>query len=188
VLVDGNLISSPLSAGGETLYGIAAELSTHSYHGFSLYLSGQYLRSRFDDNIAIGSDFLPTKGKDMVVSPRWSGSAGLRYENGPFFAQLTGKYTGKQYSTFMNDQSMPSSTIFDLSLGYRLPDIGALKSPSIRVNMTNLGNDAYIASVAGFTPNALPTRGINGTTIAGANPIYYVGAPLTVMATLRTDF
>lgn len=187
-IIDGSPKSTPISAGGETLDGASAEVATQRYDGFSAYGNLQYLNGTFNDNISVGADFLPTKGRQMVESPNWVGNLGLRYELGGFFAEATGKYVSKQYSTFMNDQVMPSYATADLSLGYRLPDAYGFTSPVIRVNMTNLSNQSYISSVASIATNAVAAKGIGGTTVAAGTPTYYVAAPLAFMVTLSSDF
>jgi iron complex outermembrane recepter protein len=186
--INGSLVNTAISAGGETIRGVSLETSTNTYHGFSVYGSAQYLYGTFDDNVPVGADYLPTHGKQMVESPNWIASIGGRYENGPFFASVTEKYVGSQFSTFMNDQRMPSYNTVDLALGYRLPDYKALSKPVIRLNLTNLADKSYISSVASVTTNAVATHGVNGTAIAGGTPLYYIGAPLAVMLTLSSNF
>lgn len=186
--VNASLVNTTISAGGETIRGASAEVSTRSYGGLSLYGNAQYLKGTFDDNVAKSGDFLPTKGKDMVLSPRWVANAGARFERQGFFASISGKYVGSQYATFMNDQRMPSFTLIDASLGYRVPKLGALTDPTIRFNLTNIRDKIYAASVASVTTNALATRGINGTLISGSSPLYYIGAPMAAMVTLSTQF
>jgi iron complex outermembrane receptor protein len=188
-VINGATVASVISAGGETIRGASLEVSTHSYDGFSVYGNTQYLYGTFDNDVAVGGNYLPTKGKQMVESPNWIATVGGRYENGSFFAQVTGKYVASQYSTFMNDQSMPAYETVDLALGYHLPEFDALKEPVIRLNINNLGNKPYISSVASVAENAVATKGVNGTTIAptGATS-YYVAAPLAFMVTLSSKF
>jgi iron complex outermembrane receptor protein len=186
--INGSLVNTAISAGGETIRGASLETATRSYDGFSVYGNAQYLYGTFDDTVPVGTDYLPTRGKQMVESPNWIASIGGRYENGPWFAEVTGKYVGSQFSTFMNDQRMPAYKTADLALGYRLPDYKVLSDSVIRLNLTNLGNKSYISSVASVTTNAVLTHGVNGTAIVGGTPLYYIGAPLAVMVTLSSNF
>jgi iron complex outermembrane receptor protein len=186
--INGSLVPTAFTIGNETIRGASLEVSTHSYGGFSAYGSAQYLDATFDDNTPLDGTYLPTRGKQMVESPHWIASIGGRYDNGRFFAEVTGKYVAPQYTTLMNDQTMPGYETVDLALGYKLPDYGALKKPVIRLNMTNIGNKSYISSVATVATNAVATKGLNGATIAAGTPLYYIGAPLAVMLTLSTSF
>jgi iron complex outermembrane receptor protein len=187
-MINNSLLPTALSVGGETIKGASLEVSTRSYKGFSFYGSAQYLHGTFDDNVPRSGDFLPTAGKRMVESPEWITSAAARYDKGPFFVEVIHKYVDSQYTSFMNDQVMPSYTNVDLAMGYRLPNFGRLTNPVLRLNLNNLRNKSYIASVASVTPNALTTKGINGATLAGTSPSYYVGPPLVGMVTLSAEF
>jgi iron complex outermembrane receptor protein len=187
-LINGTVLNTAVSAGGETIKGVSIEMSTRSYKGFSAYGNAQYLDGTFDDNMPIRGDFIPTSGKEMVESPKWIANVGGRYENGPFFASITGKYVGSEYTTFLNNQTIPSTTAFDISFGYHLPDLGRLHDAVIRVNFTNIGDKPYIANVASPQPTAIATTGINGTPIPAAQPLYYVTAPRAVAVTLSSKF
>ncbi len=186
--LNGAQVQQAISAGGETIRGITAELALKPWHGFSPYVNGQYLHTTIDNNLAVGGDLLPTKGKTMVASPKFMANIGINYTHGPFFANLTFKWVDSQYSTFMNDQSMPAYKTVDLGLGYRLPKFSVFYKPTLRLNFTNLTNVAYLSSVASLQPAAKTTRGVYGTSIAGGTPTYYMTAPLAVMMTASTDF
>lgn len=187
-LINGNLSPQAISIGGEKVRGVSLEVSTRSYHGFSVYGNVQYQRGTFDDNFPINGDFLPTRGNEMVETPNWVANAGARFESGGFFASATAKYVSSQYTTFMNNQTMPSYLLGDLSIGYNLPSLGPIKEPVIRLNVTNLGNKPYISSGSSVVPTAVATRGINGTLIPAGTPLYYVGAPRSVLLTVSTKF
>ena len=88
----------------------------------------------------------------------------------------------------MDDQVLPAYAQGDLGVGYHLPDLWYAKRPTIQLNLTNLGNKAYLGSVASPTLNATPTLGRHGTTINASQPGYYEAAPLMAVVTLRTDF
>lgn len=186
--VNGFLQTTALVAGDETIKGVSVEASTRSYYGFSLYGNAQYLDAKFDDDLPLRGDVLPIAGKDMVLSPRWIANLGGRFESGGFYASLTYKYVGRQFSTFINDETIPRFQTFDAAMGYKLPDIGALKSPVIRFTVTNIGNKPYISTLAAPQPNAVATRGVNGTLLPGVAPTYYVGATRAALLTLSTDF
>jgi len=186
-IINGSLVGASISAGGETIRGVSAEISTHSYYGFSLYANGQYIHTTLDNDIQVGNDLLPTKGKTMVESPKFMADLGLNYVRGPFFANLQFKWVDSQFSTFMNDESMPAYTTVDVGLGYHLPSYKFLRNPIIRLNFNNLSNVKYLGSVASVTTNAHPLRGIHGTTITGSAPSYYMSAPFAAMMTISTD-
>lgn len=186
--VNGFLQTTAIAAGGETIRGASVEASTRSYGGFSLYGNAQYLDATFDDNLPLRGDYLPNKGKKMVLAPDWIVNAGLRFARGGFYTTLTYKYVSQQYSTFMNDQAIPSMSTFDLGMGYKFRELGPLKGTAIRLTVTNIGNKPYISTLSAAQPNAVATTGINGTALPAAAPTYYIAAQRAALLTISTDF
>ncbi|KXV22849.1 TonB-dependent receptor [Gluconobacter japonicus] len=191
--INGAPVSEAVSLGGETIRGVTAEVATRSWWGFAPYVNAQYLNARMDNNLGVMDtssrlDYLPTSGKTMVMSPKFMASVGVHYNYRNFFGNLDFHWVDSQYSTFMNDQSMPAYKTVDLGIGYRFKKVFAFQSPTIRLNFTNLTNVKYLSSVAVVGNNAIKTRGVNGGSIAAGSASYYLGAPLAVMMTVGTDF
>lgn len=187
-LVNGTTITSSLNGGGQTTRGISAEFSLPAWHHFSPYLSGQFLRSTLDNNIAAGGDYLPTKGKTAVLTPKFMGSIGIAYDDGSFFGNFSFNYIDSQYTTFMNDQSMPAYKTANVSMGYRFRNVGFLKRPQIQLNLINIGDAHYLSGAWGLTSNAVATRGVYGHTIAASQPTYITGGNFSGLVSLTTGF
>jgi hypothetical protein len=185
---NGSLLQSAISAGTEQIKGVDVEFGVRPYHYFSPYISGQYLDATTASDLPDGNDFLPTAGKVAVRSPRYMGAGGLTYDDGSLFSVVAGRYTGSQYSTFMNDQKMPAFGQVDFAIGYRFPNIGFAISPRIQLNLINILDTSSLGSIASPTGNALPTVGRRGTLLGGSSPIYYENSTFTAMLTLKTDF
>jgi iron complex outermembrane recepter protein len=185
---NGALVQSYISAGSEAIQGVDGEIGLRPWHNFSPYISAQYLHATTLSDIQSGNDFLPTKGMVAVRSPTWQAAAGLTYDDGSLFAVVTAKWVDWQYSTFMNDQRMPGYSQVDFGVGYHLPDLWYAKRPTIQLNLTNLGNKAYLGSVGSPTLNALTTVGRRGSLISGSQPGYYESASFIAVLTLKTDF
>jgi iron complex outermembrane receptor protein len=185
---NGALVQSYISAGSEAIEGVDAEVGVRPWHNLSPYVSGQYLHATTESDIQSGNDFVPTRGMAAVRSPTWQAAAGLTYDDGSLFAVVTAKWVDWQYSTFMDDQRMPSYSQVDFGVGYHLPDLWYAKRPTIQLNLTNLGNKAYLGTVASPTLASRATVGRLGTLINPSQPGYYESAPLTVIATLKLDF
>jgi iron complex outermembrane recepter protein len=83
---------------------------------------------------------------------------------------------------------MPGYSQVDFGVGYHLPDLWYAKRPTIQLNLTNLGNKAYLGSVGSPTLNALTTVGRRGSIISGSQPGYYESASFIAVLTLKTDF
>lgn len=187
-LVNGTTITSSLNGGGQTTRGVSAEFSLPAWHHFSPYLSGQYLHATIDNNISAGGDYLPTKGKTSVLTPKFMGSIGISYDNGTLFGNFSFNYIDSQYTTFMDDQSIPAYKTANLSIGYRFRDIGFLKRPQIQLNLINLGDTRYLSGAWGLTSNAVATTGVYGHTIAASQPTYITGSKFSGLVSLTTGF
>ncbi len=188
VSINGAQVSQAISMGGETARGVTAEIAGHRYWGLAPYVNGQFLHATMDNNFKVGNDALPTAGKIAVQSPKFMANIGLNYQHGPYYANLSFKWVDSQYSTFMNNQSMPAYKTVDLGFGYHFPSYGPLHNATLGLNFTNLTNVRYLSSVATVVSTAKSMRGVYGTTIAAGTPAYYMAAPLGVMMNLSTDF
>ncbi|MBO1329376.1 TonB-dependent receptor [Acetobacter suratthaniensis] len=188
VYVDGALTTNFINAGGQTTRGAQAEVALRPWHHFSPYVSGQYLHATLDNNLAVGNDYLPTKGKTAIMSPKFTASIGISYDDGQFFGNLYFNYVDSQYSTFMNDESIPAYKTANATLGYRMKSFGFLHSPQIMVNLINIGDSNYLSGIYSAKTNAKTTRGIYGTSIAGSSPTYYLGGGFATVVGISTGF
>ncbi|MFT9087784.1 MAG: TonB-dependent receptor [Acetobacter okinawensis] len=181
-------VYSTINGGGQTTRGVDFEAGLMPFHGFSPYVSAEYLHATIDNNIQVGNDYLPTAGKTAVRSPHFQGAIGIVYDHRNFFGTFSVKYTGSQYSTFMNDEKMPSYKTLNLSLGYRLPSFGFVKNPEIRVAFMNLTDEKVLSGVASPQLNAQTVTGIHGSSIGGSSPQYYIAPRFTTSMTIAAGF
>jgi len=186
--VGGALVNTTLNAGGQTSYGVDAEVDYRPARGVSVYLSGEYLHARIDDDLPVGDDHLPTRGRHAVSSPTVQIGGGGTYDDGRIFGSVAGKYVGRQYATFLNDQSIRGYATVDLAIGLHLADWFGGKRTDLRVNAINVTDPHVLAGVQGVTTNAQDAVGRNGTIIAGAGPTYYIGGGAAVTATVSRSF
>jgi len=186
--VGGSLISESVNAGGQTTRGIDVEAGTRPWHHISPYVSGEYLSAVTDNDLQVGTTYLPTAGKTAIRSPKYQAALGLSYDDGTFFGNFNVKYTDSQFSTFMDDEKIPSFTTANLALGYRLPQIGLKARPELKLNFSNLGGGDYLSGVANPTSNAKDTIARDGSVIAGASPAYYLAGGFAVVFTAKQAF
>jgi iron complex outermembrane receptor protein len=161
---------------------------------WSWYTSLSYNDSEYQDDvlrvdIVAGvpvTTIIPTGGKTVVDTPKELLKSELSYDNGTIFGKLGVDYTGKRYFTYTNDLvsgsgdnggSVPSYTIFNASLGYRLRDIGFGKNLSIQANVTNITDESYISTI-----------GSNGFGNAGDAQTFLAGAPMQWFVSLQGQF
>ncbi|WP_294392265.1 TonB-dependent receptor [uncultured Sphingomonas sp.] len=187
-IVNGTSVGFAVNVGGQSARGIEAEIGLVPWHGFSPYISGQYLDAETKDDYPVRGVLLPTAGKRAVLSPKWVSSAGLNFDNGSFFASVEGTYISDQYSTFMNDEVLPSFATANASIGYRFPSIGFAKKPQAQLNLTNITNKKYLSGIQGVTSNAQTTASRQGAAIAGSAPTYLIGGGFGITGSISTAF
>lgn len=157
------------------------KLNTH----WSVYGSLSYTSSIMQSDLQTGaSTFEATTGKQMPDTPEWLSGLSLNYAAGPWYADLAAKFTGKSYSTLVNDESVNAATLVNATLGYRFADTAFLKKPSVQINVSNLFNKEYLRINSG-SGSLFTTRALGA---GGSTPYYYVGAPRFISVTLRSDF
>jgi iron complex outermembrane recepter protein len=175
------------NVGDATMKGFELESGHKLNRNFALYGSLTYTDSNIKRDL---QNALPpaaaeaTAGKQFPDTPKWMAAASLNYSEGPVFASVNAKYTGKAFSTLVNDEAMPSHTVFNLAAGYRLPTSTFFKNPLVRLNVSNLFNKEFVRintpSGSSFTVRALGAGGFA--------PSYYLSAPRFASVTLQSDF
>jgi iron complex outermembrane receptor protein len=186
--VGGAQINSTINAGSQTSYGLDAEVDYRPAKGVGFYVSGEYLHARLDDDLPVGGDYLPTRGKRAVSSPSFQFGVGGTYDDSRLFGSFALKYVGRQYSTFMNDESIKGYATLDISIGIHLAGLIDSKRTDLRLNFINVTNPHVLSGVEAISTNAQDVIGRNGTVILGSAPAYYVGSGAAVMATLSRAF
>lgn len=184
----GTPVTESINGGGQTARGAQIEMGLRPWHHFSPYVSAQYLHATTDNNLQVGRDYVQSAGKVAVKSPKVTVAVGLSYDDGSLFGAFNMNYVSKQYSTFMNDQSIPSFETFNLNFGYRFQSYLYLKHPQIQLNLMNIGNNGFLSGVNGISTNSKPTKGVYGTTISGSSPTYFVGGGFAGVLSFTTGF
>src|SRR5262249_37737636 len=161
--------------------------------------SASYDKTTYDDNLSwnvatsvapSGVVILPTAGKQQVDTPKEMFASALTLKQGGFSATLQGKYTGRRYYTYTNDQSFPAVTTSDLGLGYAF-DNGPLKGAKLALNVTNLTDKRYASnfdnSVFAPSDSGILANG-DTNTVAGDVIVFHTSAPRQFFATLSYAF
>jgi iron complex outermembrane receptor protein len=121
-----------------------------------------------------------TAGKQQVDTPKEMLASVLTAKRNGFSASLQGKYTGRRYYTYTNDQSFAGYTTFDLGFGYDYGDFGWVKGVKLSLNVTNLTDKRYASNFDNsvFAPNDP----------AGTILVFHSSAPRQVFGTLSMGF
>jgi iron complex outermembrane recepter protein len=138
--------------------------------------------------------FIPTKGKRVAETPKWTLGYRAQVEFGPVEAGLQVKYVSDRFATDLNDIKTGSYTTADFDARFNLKPYG-LDKTWIQLNVYNLFDRFYFGNigtqVSGSTNNGLvrvPDLAVGATIPGGSNPNFSVGAPRTISATLRIGF
>jgi iron complex outermembrane receptor protein len=163
--------------------GFEASVGWEPIPNLNLYASATFTNSELQDNYvynAAGAE-LQTKGKKQVETPEEMFALRASYKfNDVFTAGIQGKYTGERWVTDVNDLKVDAYTVVDADARFDFSTFG-LEGTYLQVNVSNLFDEQYyntLGTRASATPGAL----------GYSRPFAGVGAPRTVMASLRYSF
>jgi iron complex outermembrane receptor protein len=162
--------SEDRNVGDVDVMGFDAQVGQRFGNLLSVAVSASYNDSELQGSLNPALD-----GKQLVETPEWTFGARMDFTfTEDLHAGLQAKYVGDRYATDNNDEVAPNYTVLDLDASYsfRFPGI---KKAQVQLNVTNLLDEEYFGSIS---------SGTGGTSVG----FYYVGAPRTVMASLRFDF
>jgi iron complex outermembrane receptor protein len=171
------------NAGSVTSNGAELGVQWRPLKWLNWYNSYSYDKTTYDDNLNFCTTTCviePTAGKQQVDTPKDMVSSVLTLKQNNYWASLEGKYTGRRFYTYTNDQSFGSYTTLDLGLGYNFDKIGPMKGAKVSLNITNLTGKRYAANLDNsvFAP----------TDPTGALLVAHASAPREVFVTLAADF
>ncbi|HPT55180.1 MAG TPA: TonB-dependent receptor [Casimicrobium sp.] len=173
------------NAGSVRNRGLELEVGTAPINGITAYASLTAQKSRILNDLAVSAGkVLPTYGKQFPLTPQMLAGLSVQYSNGPFYARIKAKKTGRQYATIMNDEEVPSYTTADFAAGYTFADMNFIKSPKLKLNVSNIGNTKYRTPSSGSVVNAQAV----GTIASSGTVFYYLGAPRSFSVSLSADF
>ena len=121
-----------------------------------------------------------TSGKQQVDTPKTLISSTLTLRKDGFFASVQGKYTGRRYYTYTNDQSFGGYTTVDLGAGYDFGNVGPLKGAKLSFNVTNLTDKRYASN---FDNSVFAPVDPAGTIL-----VFHSSAPRQFFGTLSVGF
>ncbi|MDR3438337.1 TonB-dependent receptor domain-containing protein [Telmatospirillum sp.] len=168
------------NVGGVTSNGVEAAATWHVLPGVTWYNGASFDKSTYDDDVVTGGTRYHVSGKNVVDTPEFMYKTDIGYQNDGFFAHLTGDYMGKRFYTYTNDNSVAGRMLWDVSTGYVIDQLGALKDVKVQFNVTNLFDKKYYSSIG--------TNGFAMTDPNGTLQTLQVGAPRAFFGTISTSF
>jgi iron complex outermembrane receptor protein len=192
-------LSTSMNVGASRSDGAEFEAGWAPAKNWSLYGSLTLTSSKINDDKILVQDStktkwvqLPTSGKEFPDTPRYMAGLGVQYGESAWSVFAQAKYTGKRYSTLLNDDSIGGYTMVNAGATYQLPSAVFFKNPTVKFNVINLFNTGYLNLNAGsgssFTNNATAYTAANGAVVSANAPTFYVGAPRSLSLTLQSDF
>ena len=186
-------LSIDRNVGDVLVRGVDIEGGWTPFDGVNLYASANFNKSTLQSDYVVGISSLgvtfnlPTKGKELVMTPDRTFAARATYDIGPFTFGGQVKYISSRFISDTNDASIPGYTVWGLDAQMKLPQ---MPGSFIQVNVQNLFDKYYISRPTTVS-NSL-NYPIPGTapplTYNGATNFLYVGAPRTIQVTLGVKF
>lgn len=169
------------NVGSITTNGFEAAGTYRIVRSLSLYASYAYTDAKYDNDVRNGGGELvvATAGKAVVDQPKHLINGELSYDDGTFLARIHVNYQSKRYATYSNDLSFAGRALVDLSAGYRFKGDWVLGGTEIQVNVSNLFNKKYVATIG-------ETGGYQ--TYFATYQYFLLGAPRQAFVTLRKKF
>lgn len=185
----GNNEYGVMNVGNQTSRGFDLMVAGRPFHNFSPYASIEYLHATMDSNVPYGNSYMQTKGKNAIMSPHIMANFGLSYESQGFFGNFALHYTGPQSVTLVGDEHMPGFVTNSLTVGYHFKPFFYAKSPTLRLNFTNLTGSIVRTGVTGVASNAHAMTLLNGSTVSDTSPNTYLVEPrFSMTGTISTSF
>lgn len=119
--------------------------------GLQWYNALSWNKSTYQDDYIDGGKVVPTSGKRVVDVPDTMFSSEISYSRGPWLASVSGKYTGKRYYTYLNDNGFGGYTTFDAALRYTFDAMGPLRQWSVSLNASNLTDKRTASNLTAFS-------------------------------------
>lgn len=148
--------------------GIEAGLNWQVNDYLTWFNSASYNKSSYEDDFVSGTTTIEVGGKTVVDSPEWLFNSELALEVDRAFAKVHYKYTDERYYTYLNEGSVNGFSMVNMSVGYRLGDLGFIKELTAQIDVMNVLDETYISTVgSGGFVNADPD-GTAQTLLPGA--------------------
>lgn len=144
--------------------------------GLTLFASYSYTDASYRDDVVTPTAIIPTKGKDVVDTPKHLLRGEIAYDSDSLFGRIGANYMSKRYFNYLNDRSVSSRVLVDATIGYRF-EIGMRTPIELQLNATNLLDKKYVSTI-----------GSNGFGNSGDNQTLLAGAPQQFFATVKVGF
>jgi iron complex outermembrane recepter protein len=193
------------NVGDVDMWGAEGQIGQRFGDKFTLTGSAAYTKTElledfpFGVNLANVEQFVALKGNSLVETPEMTFA--LRADYQPIESLhfgLQGKWVDDRFATDLNDEVTPAYTIVDFDASYTFKMAGD-KALQLQLNVSNLLDEEYfgtISSAIGTNPQCQDSNGTalgqctnaRGQLQSGGVGFYSIGAPRTILASLKFNF
>lgn len=171
------------NVGGVTTNGAELALGWQPVRGLTWFNSLSWNDSTYDQNYTSNNAVVRVAGRQVVNAPEFLLRSEISYDTGKWYARGDANFTSRRYYTFTNDADAPSYALFNATMGYRFLE-GAresrvLKALSVQLDLTNLLDKQYIATIG--------SNGFRNTDPNGTFQTLLSGAPRQVFLALKAS-
>jgi iron complex outermembrane receptor protein len=168
------------NVGGVDSHGVELTLVWTPVDSLRWFNSASYNRSTYASDYTQAGVVQHTRGKLQTDTPTKMFATQVDWNQGPWFASLRGKYTGKRFYTYTNDRGFGGYTTWDASAGYDFGSAWFAKDVRVSLNVTNLGDKRYASNLdsSAFVPSD----------VAGTAYVFHASAPRQYFANLDVRF
>ncbi|EHH68021.1 TonB-dependent receptor [Gluconobacter morbifer] len=183
----------PFNIGNQQMRGFDVMVAARPIHGFSPYASVEYLHATQDSNVfdPYLNTMIHSKGTQAIMAPHVIANFGLTYTYKGFFANGAVHYTGPQSVSVAGDQRIPGYVTNTLSLGYHFKPFMFAKSPTFKLNFTNLTGSIVRTGAMGAVYSAKDPSTVysgNMASYTGYGNSFMVAPRFTMTGTVSTAF
>ena len=182
-------LSIDRNVGDVRVRGVDIEAGLTPLDGLNIYGSANFNSSKLKSNYTLttaGVTFaLPTKGKELVMTPDRTFAARVSYDIGAVTLGGEVKYISSRFVSDTNDASIPGYAVVGLDARVKLPQMG---KSYLQLNVSNLFDKYYFSRTTTVSNSvAYPIPG-SALTFSPSTNFVYTGAPRTIQLTLGMQF
>lgn len=137
-------------------------------------VSYAYNDSQYRSDYLSSGALVPVRGKQVVDTPKQLFATELSYALREVELRLGGKYTGRRYYTYTNDAGTDAFWLWDAGLSWQRQDVGRIKSLRVGLNVYNLLDKRYIATLGSNGFRDTDPQGTFQTLLTGAPRQWFV--------------
>lgn len=162
------------NVGGVSMKGIEVSDSWKMGSGYSWYNGVSMNKSTYNSNYTSNGVVYNTDGKTMVDTPSTLFKSILSYDTSEYFGNLSLDYMSKRYYTYSNDASVPSRSILNGVVGYKMGQTAGMSDAVLQLSIANITDQKYISTIGSNGFSYSDAQGTSQTILPGAPRAFFL--------------